>query len=122
MWEYLIISSFYSNKLFSKLFFVVLEIFHKYDGFVYPKRGWVRNFFFYGSEINDRREFFRNFFPKWSGFYVDSFDDKIQLVEALERLQCLVNGTTSVWTSTSGNAENHPIDSQKLKLEEVGTV
>ena len=106
--------------MFFKLIFVVLEIFHKYDGFIYPKKGWARNFSFSGSAINDRGVFFRKFFPKWSGFYVDSLDDKIQLVEALEKLQCLFTSTTSVWTSTSGISQNHPIDSQKLKLEEVG--
>ncbi|CAB4005379.1 Hypothetical predicted protein, partial [Paramuricea clavata] len=98
------------------------KIFHKYDGFIYPKPGgisWDR-FFPSGSAMNDRRAFFRKFFPKWSGFYVNSFDDKIQPVQALQNLEYLVEGMSAVWTSTSGYSYRHTVDSYNLKLGEVG--
>ena len=75
-----------------------------------------------GSPINDRRVFFEISFPKWSGFYVDSFDENIQPVEALQNLACLVEGTSSVWTSTSKYPYRHAVDHTKLRLSEVGGV
>lgn len=110
-------------RLIRPICFVVLEIFHKFDGFVYPERStisWDR-LFSSGSPINDRQAFFQFFFPKWSGFYVDSFDENIQPVEALQNLACLVESTSVVWTSTSGVLHRHTVDSNnKLKLGEVG--
>ena len=79
-----------------------------------------KNIFLHGSAINDRREFFRNFFPKWHGFYVDSTNDQIQVVEGLQRLECLFNDISTVWTSSSGTAYCSPVDSQKLMIGEVG--
>ena len=96
-------------------------IFRKYDGFIYPKPGiisWDR-FFPTGSAMNDRRAFFKKFFPKWSGFCVDSFDKKLKLMEALENLDYLINGTSLFWTSTSKRPHCNPVDKQKLKLGKV---
>jgi hypothetical protein len=69
--------------------------------------------------MNDRRTFFQTFFPRWSGFYTESFDSKTQPVEALLKLDCLVEGISHVWTSTSRYPYCHYIDSTKLKLWEV---
>ena len=70
--------------------------------------------------MDDRRAFFRKFFPKWSGFYVDSFDHKIQLAEALQKLQCLYEGISNVWVTTSGYYSCRAVDSHKLELGQVG--
>jgi hypothetical protein len=112
---------FYCRRLFVKLTFLVLEIFHKYDAFIYPKptgMPWDR-FFSSVYPIDDRRAFFRKFFPKWSGFHVNSFDSEIQPAEALHRLECLVEGTSTSRTSTSGCVERHIVSSDKLRLDEV---
>ena len=100
--------------------FLVLEIFHKYDGFIYPKPGAISWVFSTAPAISDRKAFFRTFFPKWSGFYVNSFDSKIELADALHSLECLVEGTSADRTSTSGLVERRIVDSQKLRLGEVG--
>ena len=69
---------------------------------------------------DDRRAFFREFFPKWSGFYVDDFDCKIQPVEALQKLACLTDNVSFFWTSTSfGSQYCHTNDSNQLELDEV---
>jgi hypothetical protein len=70
--------------------------------------------------MNDRRAFFRRFFPKWSGFYVNTFDDKIQPVEALQNLEYLVKGISVFWTSSSGYPYCYTVASRDLKLWEVG--
>jgi hypothetical protein len=112
---------FYCHTLFGKLTFLVLEIFHKYDGFIYPKpAGGVSWVLSSGPEINDRRASFRTFFPKWRGFYVNSFDTIIQPAEALHSLECLVEGTSASRISTSGDIQRRTVDSQKLRLDEVG--
>ena len=69
--------------------------------------------------MSDRRTFFQIFFPKWSGFCVNSLDDKIQPVEALRKLGFLEEGVSAFWTSTSGYSERHTVDKYKLKLGEV---
>ena len=99
----------------------MLEIFHKYDGFIYPKSGAVLDRFFSpGPAVKDRRAFFRYFFPKWVGFHADSFDDKIQPVEALQNLACLMENTMIVWTSTHGYSNRKVVDKSSLKIWEVG--
>jgi hypothetical protein len=110
-----------------KLIFVVLETFHKYDGFIYPEPStwpwsWSwGSFFSSGSAFDDRRAFFREFFPKWSGFYIGSFDPEIQPVQALEQLECLVEGISAVWTvDTTRNPRRFTVEYCKLKLSEVG--
>ena len=106
--------------MFANLFVPVLEIIHKYDGFVYPKRGLsLDRIFPFGSAIEDRKVFFLKFFPKWSGFHVDAFDSKIRVAEALYCLDCLVDGITALITSTSKRVERHCVDSAKLGLEKV---
>ena len=93
---------------------------HKYDGFIYPKPGLsLDRFFPFGSAIEDRKVFFLKFFPKWSGFHVESFDSKIEVAEALYCLDCLVDGITALMTSTSGRVERHCVDSAKLGLGKV---
>ena len=72
------------------------------------------------SPINNRRVFFEIFFPKWSGFYVGSFDQDIKPVEALQNLACLVENTSNVWTSTYKVPHRNVVDSSKLNLREVG--
>jgi hypothetical protein len=110
--------------MFAKLIFVILETFHKYDGFIYPEPSWSwpwDKLFPSGSALDNRRAFFREFFPKWSGFYIDSFDPKIQPVEALEQLKCLVEDISVVWVvDASRNPHRSIVDSYKLKLSEVG--
>ena len=111
-----------SNKKFWWICF--LETFHKYDGHVYPKpSGWSIQRLWRDASISvtdDRKAFFREFFPKWSGFYVDDFDCNIQPVEALQKLACLTDNISYFWTSTSGNPQCHTNDPNKLKLGEVG--
>lgn len=101
--------------------FLVLETFHKYDGFIYPKSdGIFDRIFAPRPEVNDRRAFFRYFFPKWSGFHTDSYDDKIQPVEALQNLACLIENTIVVWTSNNGSSNRKDVDKSSLKIWEVG--
>jgi hypothetical protein len=97
----------------------VLEIFHKYDGFIYPKPGTFSWIFSSVSVMSDRRDFFRIFFPKWSGFFINSFDEKIQPVEALEKLERLEEDVLVFWTSTSKYPRRHRVDNHGLKLWEV---
>ena len=69
----------------------------------------------------DRRTFFQTFFPRWIGFFVHSFDSEIQPVEALLKLDCLVEGISFLWTSTFGqDPYRYRIDSRKLNLGKVG--
>ena len=114
-----------------QLIFVILETFHKYDGFIYPEPStwswaWDKldKWFSSGSALDDRRAFFREFFPKWSGFHVGSCDPKIQPVEALEQVECLVEDISAVWTVattyTTRNARRRTVNYDKLKLSEVG--
>ena len=70
-------------------------------------------------QFHDRRTFFRFSFPKWSGFIVDSFDENIKPVEALQNLACLVENTSNVWTSTSGNPFCHRLPDSELKIWEA---
>ena len=114
--------------MFFKLIFVILETFHKYDGFIYPEPStwswpWDK-WFSSGSALDDRRAFFREFFPKWRGFHVGSFDPKIQPVDALEQLECLFEGISAVWTvdSTTRNPRRSTVDLYRLNLSEVGVV
>ena len=67
----------------------------------------------------DRRAFFRFSFPKWSGFYVDSFDESVKPVEALQNLACLVESTSAVWTSTSRSPYRHDLRDNELKIWEA---
>ena len=69
--------------------------------------------------MNDRRTFFQTFFPRWSGFFAGSCDPKIGPVEALLKLEWLVEGIYRFWTSTSGYSYRYSIDSGKLRLWEV---
>ena len=69
--------------------------------------------------MDNRREFFREFFPKWFGFDADSFTSTIQVVEALKKLERLVEDISAVWTSASGYNYCEHIDPHKLKLGEV---
>jgi hypothetical protein len=106
-----------------KLVFIVSETFNKYDGFIYPEPPTVslQKFVSPGFLFDDRRTFFRIFFPKWSGFFADSFDSEIQPVEALLKLDCLVESISHVWTSSDfRNVDSFAVDSRKLKLWEVG--
>ena len=70
--------------------------------------------------MDDRRAFFRKFFPKWKGFREHSFDE-IQLVEALQNLQYLVEGMLIYCTRTSNHhfSRNH-VDENELDLSKVG--
>ncbi len=107
-----------------KLIFLILETFHKYDGFIYPDPSpWSLfvNWLSPGSLLDDRRAFFREFFPKWSGFSVDSPDFKLQPVEALEQLQCLVEGISAVWTvDITRRPRCFNVGRRELRLWEVG--
>ena len=68
--------------------------------------------------MNDRRTFFRKFFPKWSGFSVEPIDET-HLAEALQNLQYLVDGVSLFCTSVSGQPYRRVVDSNKLKLSQV---
>ena len=70
-------------------------------------------------QYHDRRAFFRLSFPKWSGFYVESFDENINPVEALQNLAWLVEGTSNFWTSTSGFADCHHVRDYELRIWEA---
>jgi hypothetical protein len=72
--------------------------------------------------MDDRRTFFQTFFPRWIGFFADSFDTQIQPVEALSKLDFLVEGISFVWTSSGSgrDARRNRIDSTKLNLWKVG--
>ena len=114
------ISFVYSCKCFLLLYVVVSGIFHKYDGFIYPKPGaisWDR-FFPFGSAMDDRRRFFQKFFPKWSGFCLESFDE-IQPVEALKNLDKLVEDVSFFCTSVSEYPRRREVKSCALKIWEV---
>ena len=105
--------------MFVKLIFVILETLYKYDGFIYPQQTtWYR---FFSYPMDDRRVFFRQFFPKWSGFYVDSLDFDIQPVEALQKLQCLFEDITGVWISDIAQTPyRRAVNLSELRLWEVG--
>ena len=68
--------------------------------------------------MNDRRTFFRKFFPKWSGFSVESIDET-RVVEALENLEHLVEDVSHFCTSVSNQGYRHVVDRNKLKLSQV---
>jgi hypothetical protein len=107
--------------MFAKLIFVILETLHKYDGFIYLQPPTWHSRFFSSPFMDDRRAFFRQFFPKWSGFCVDSLDFDIQPVEALQKLQCLFKDITDVWISDTAQTPCHrAVDLTKLRLWEVG--
>ena len=103
------------------LIFVFLEILHKYDGFVYPEPTTLDRLFSSGGHImDDRRAFFKKFFLEWKSLYLDLFDDT-KLTEALEKLECLYEGTVATWTSdTYRHTRRHTVDDSKLKLWQVG--
>ncbi|CAB4026272.1 Hypothetical predicted protein [Paramuricea clavata] len=62
---------------------------------------------------------FRNL-PQWSAFHIDSFDPQIQPVEALEQLDCLVQGISAVWTINDTRYQHRfKVDYDKLSLSEV---
>ncbi len=70
--------------------------------------------------MDNRREFFREFFPKWSGFCVNSLGVNIQPVEALQRLQSLFEGITGVCTcDTTRISRWREVEYSKLKIWEV---
>ena len=73
---------------------------HKFDGFIYLEssslKRYFRALFSSGRLLSNRKAFLREFFPKWSGFCVDSADSEIQLLEALEQLECLVKDISEV--------------------------
>ena len=98
-----------------------LDVFHKYDGFVYPKPGRLGRLVSSGSPMHDRRQFFKIFFPKWSGFCVGPFDKNIKPDEALKKLGRLVEGISTLWTSTSGYFRCNDVDKHKLSIEKVRT-
>lgn len=99
--------------------FFIQDILYKYDGFVYPEPGKFSKVLSHDYTMDDRRTFFRNFFPRWRGFYVSQYDPNIQPVEALLKLECLVQNMSSFWTSASGHQRCHKVDLRKLKLSEV---
>ena len=103
--------------------FFILEIFTKHDGYIYPKPGtisWDRvNMAFGQVQFHDRRTFLQFSFPKWSGFFVNSFDESIKPEEALQNLACLVESTSNVWTSTSGYPYCHSIRDSELRIWEA---
>ena len=71
--------------------------------------------------MRDKEFFFQTFFPRWIGFCQDSFDSKIEPVEALLKLDSLVEGLSFVWTSTSyGHVARKPVNSGKPNFREVG--
>ncbi len=69
--------------------------------------------------MDNRRAFFRKFFPKWSGFHVYCFDDTIQPDEALQKLQRLVEDISDVHISDSDYPSCWTVDSNELNLREV---
>ena len=71
------------------------------------------------STLADRRTFFRVFFLRCIGFFEDW---KIQPVETLLKLDCLVDGISKFWTSTSGKPSHYSVDTRKLNLSQVGVI
>lgn len=70
--------------------------------------------------MDDRRTFFKAFFPKWRGFHVHSYDD-IEPVEALKNLEYLEEGMSTYCTSTSaGHTYRNNVDMYKVELWKVG--
>ena len=69
----------------------------------------------------DREQFFQLHFPLWRGFIVSSYDDKLELVEALERLHLLhlSQGVPEMLTSYRGFSSNEEVDLNKLNLGKV---
>ena len=98
---------------------------HKYDGFVYPEPSFlsnlVPNWLSSGSLLKKRRVFFEEFFPKWSGFCVGSYDKEIQPLEALEQLHCLVQDISKVWTVDTTKRPRWFSLSNALNISQVGT-
>ena len=50
---------------------------------------------------------------------MDSFDESMKPVEALQNLACLVESTSNVWTSTSGSLDCHVLLDYDLKIWEA---
>ena len=70
--------------------------------------------------MDDRRDFIKKHFPKWSGFCVHAYE-KIQPAEALQNLQYLVEGMSFYSTRTSkGYFNRNKVDEKKLELSKVG--
>ena len=97
---------------------------HKYDGFVYPEPSlWLAflpNWISSGSPLKRRRAFLEEFFPKWSGFCVGVFDSRIQPLEALEQLHCLVWDISEVWTVDTIKRPRRFSVYDELNISEVG--
>ena len=62
--------------------------------------------------------FFEEYFPKWSGFHVNSHDCDLTVIKAVEKLDNLVQDISCVWTFGHHYKENK-ISHQELKLSEV---
>lgn len=71
--------------------------------------------------IKDREDFFRLHFPRWKGFFVVSYDEKLEPVEALESLRLLneSQGGPEMLTSYDGRWSKKNPDLRKLDLEKV---
>ena len=89
----------------------------KYDCFVYPVPG-IRGFFTSGNRVDDRMVFFKEYFPKWSGFHINSNDCDLTAIKAMEQLDNLVKDISCVPTYRDHPRENK-ISYEDLKLSEV---
>ena len=90
----------------------------KYDCFVYPDPGKIRGLFTFGNRVDDRMVFFKEYFPKWSGFHIDSHDCNLTAIKAVEQLDNLVQDISCVQTFRDYPRENK-ISYEELKLSEV---
>ena len=95
------------------------EILYKYDGFVYKNLG--RTLLNQEQPKKDREQFFQLHFPLWRGFIVSSYDDKLELVEALERLHLLhlSQGVPEMRTSYGRVSSIEKVDLNQLDLGKV---
>ncbi|XP_046861759.1 uncharacterized protein LOC124455046 isoform X2 [Xenia sp. Carnegie-2017] len=95
------------------------KILYKYDGFVYKNLG--RTFLNQEQPKKDREQFFHLHFPLWRGFIVSSYDDKLELVEALERLHLLhlSQGVPEMLTSYGRYWSNEKVDLNQLDLGKI---
>ena len=80
----------------------ILEVLHKYDGFIYPKPSswsakYAPNWYVSYSALKKRKAFVEEFFPKWTGFCVNNSSEiGIQPLEAVQQLQRLVEDMCKV--------------------------
>ena len=104
--------------------FHFIEVWHKYDGFIYPEpSSWSKyttKWIFSDRPFQKRRHFVEEFFPKWSGFYVNTSSDLgIQPLEALQQVQRLVKDISHVWTVDTTKIPRCLSVEHKLKISEV---